>query len=186
MLFDDEFKVHDPMWGAKSAELDIANGQAEFDPAPGTPTLRWNRGFVFGDLDACASVRLAKATTDPTTSYAGVDLLGGGQPQLLSGGDRAQRLFHRGAHRRRQGRRQAPGGMEEGAGDQIPAPRRRTFCASRRRARDVQIAINGKPAASFTAEPPHTPSYIGMLAASAASKNGDTWVISDFKVTAPQ
>ena len=72
VLFDDEFKVHDPLWGAKSAELDIANGQAEFDPAPGTPTLRWNRGFVFGDLDACASVSLAKATTDPTTSYAGL------------------------------------------------------------------------------------------------------------------
>ena len=50
----------------------------------------------------------------------------------------------------------------------------------------MQIAINGKPAASFTAEPPHTPSYIGMLAASAASKNGDTWLITDFKVTAPQ
>ncbi len=51
---------------------------------------------------------------------------------------------------------------------------------------DVQIAINGQRVASFTGEPPHTPSYIGMLAASAPSKKGDTWSISDFKVTAPQ
>jgi hypothetical protein len=52
--------------------------------------------------------------------------------------------------------------------------------------RDVQIAINGQPAASFTADPPHTPSYVGIMAASAAGKNGDTWLIRDFKVTAPQ
>ena len=52
--------------------------------------------------------------------------------------------------------------------------------------RDVQVAINGQAAASFTADPPHTPSYIGIMAASAASKNGDTWLITDFKVTAPQ
>ena len=35
-------------------------------------------------------------------------------------------------------------------------------------------------------EPPKAPSYIGMLAASAPSKKGDDWSITDFKVTAPQ
>ena len=72
VLFEDAFQDHDPMWGAKGSDLTISGGQAEFDPAPGTPTLRWNRVFVFGDLDACASVRLAKETGDPTASYAGL------------------------------------------------------------------------------------------------------------------
>ncbi len=72
VLFEDAFNDHDPMWGPKSSELTISGGQAVFDPAPGTPTLRWNRVFVFGDLDACASVRIAKETSDPTASYAGL------------------------------------------------------------------------------------------------------------------
>ena len=41
-------------------------------------------------------------------------------------------------------------------------------------------------AASFTGDPPSRPSYIGMLAASAQSKRGDTWTITDFQVTEPQ
>ena len=170
--------MHDPLWGAKSAELDIADGQAEFDPAPGTPTLRWNRGFVFGDLDACASVRLAKATTDPTTSYAGLIFWVEDSRNYYQAVIAPNGYFT--VARIADGKAVAKRPVEW---KKVPAikyrrPRRRTRCASRRRARDVQIAINGKPAASFTAEPPHTPSYIGMLAASAASKNGDTWLIT--------
>jgi hypothetical protein len=50
----------------------------------------------------------------------------------------------------------------------------------------VELSVNGKQVASFKGEPPRGPSYIGMLAASAPSKNGDTWSITDFRVTAPQ
>jgi hypothetical protein len=185
VLFDDEFKVHDPMWGAKSAELNIANGQAAFEPAPGTPTLRWNRGFVFSDLDACASVRLAKATADPTTSYAGLifwvqDSRNYYQAVMAPNGYfTVARITDGKVVAKRPVEWKKISEINTGAGE-------KNVLRITAKGSDVQIAINGKPAASFTAEPPHTPSYIGMLAASAASKNGDTWAIGDFKVTAPQ
>jgi hypothetical protein len=185
VLFDDEFKVHDPMWGAKSAELNIADGQAEFDPAPGTPTLRWNRGFVFGDLDACASVRLAKETGDPTTSYAGLifwveDSRNYYQAVVAPNGyfTVARIADGKAVAKRPVAWKKVPSIVTGAKGKNVL---RVTAKGS-----DVQISINGQPAASFTAEPPPAPSYIGLLAASAASKNGDTWAISDFKVTAPQ
>jgi hypothetical protein len=185
VLFDDEFKVHDPMWGAKSAELNIADGQAAFDPAPGTPTLRWNRGFVFGDLDACASVRLAKETGDPTTSYAGVifwveDSRNYYQAVVAPNGYfTVARIADGKAVAKRPVEWKKVPSINNGA-------KEKNVLRVTAKGSDVQIAINGKPAANFTAEPPPAPSYIGMLAASAASKTGDTWVISDFKVTAPQ
>jgi hypothetical protein len=185
VLFDDEFKVQDPMWGAKSAELNIANGQAAFQPAPGTPTLRWNRGFVFGDLDACASVRITKATVDPTTSYAGLifwvqDSRNYYQAVLAPNGYfTVARITDGKAVAKRPVEWKKVADINTGAGE-------KNVLRITAKGSDVQIAINGKPAASFTAEPPLTPSYIGMLAASAASKNSDTWAIGDFKVTAPQ
>ena len=51
---------------------------------------------------------------------------------------------------------------------------------------NAEISINGEQVASFKGEPPHEPSYIGLLAASAPSKNGDDWSITDFMVAAPQ
>jgi hypothetical protein len=185
VLFDDEFKVHDPLWGAKSAELDIANGQAEFDPAPGTPTLRWNRGFVFGDLDACASVSLAKTTTDPTTSYAGLifwveDSRNYYQAVIAPNGYfTVARIADGKAVAKRPVEWKKVPAIKSGAQE-------KNVLRITAKGRDVQVAINGQAAASFTADPPHTPSYIGIMAASAASKNGDTWLITDFKVTAPQ
>ena len=47
-------------------------------------------------------------------------------------------------------------------------------------------AGNGKQVARFNGDPPRGPSYVGVLAASSPGKTGDTWSITDFKVTAPQ
>ena len=185
VLFDEEFKVHDPLWGAKSAELDIADGRAEFDPAPGTPTLRWNRGFVFGDIDACASMALAKATSDPTTSYAGLifwveDSRNYYQAVIAPNGYfTVARIADGKALAKRPVEWKKVPAIKTGA-------KEKNTLRITAKGRDVQIAINGQPAAAFTADPPQAPSYIGMLAASAASKTGDTWLITDFKVTAPQ
>lgn len=185
VLFDDEFKDHDPMWGAKGAELDISGGQAEFDPAPGTPALRWNRVFVFGDLDACASVRLAKDTGDPTASYAGLifwvqDSRNYYQAVIAPNGYfTVARIADGKAVAKRPVEWQKVPAINTGA-------KEKNVLRVTAKGSDVQIAINGQSVGSFTAEPPQTPSYIGMLAASAASKKGDTWAISDFKVTAPQ
>ena len=73
VLFADDFRSHDPTWGPKDARLAIAAGEAVFTPVPGTRTFRWNRAFVFGDGDACATLRLASATSGPTASHAGLD-----------------------------------------------------------------------------------------------------------------
>jgi len=185
VLFEDAFNDHDPMWGPKSSELTISGGQAEFDPAPGTPTLRWNRVFVFGDLDACASVRIAKETGDPTASYAGLifwvqDSRNYYQAVIAPNGYfTVARIADGKAVAKRPVDWQKIPAVNTGAKEKNVL--RVTVKGS-----DVQIAINGQRVAGFTAEPPHTPTYIGMLAASAASKKGDTWSISDFKVTAPQ
>ena len=152
---------------------------------PGTRTFRWNRAFVFDDVDACATVRLAKTTTDPTSSYAGLMfwvednrnyyqavIAPNGYftvARVVDGKVEPKRPVEWKQARRRQDRRQ---GEEHAAGAA--------------KGDEVEISVNGKQVASFKGEPPHAPSYIGMLAASAPSKNGDTWSITDFKVTAPQ
>ena len=71
-LLEDTFTVHDPAWGPKDDRLAIAAGEAVLSPAPGTRTLRWNRAFVFDDVDACATTQLTSYTSDPITSYAGL------------------------------------------------------------------------------------------------------------------
>ncbi len=114
------------------------------------------------------------------------DVLGRGQPQLLSGGPRAQRLLHGGARRRRQGRR------TKRPVDWVKLDEAKTGAKEKNTLRvtakgdHVAISVNGKQVADFKGEPPKAPSYIGMLAASAPSKSGDDWSITDFKVTAPQ
>jgi hypothetical protein len=185
VLFEDAFNDHDPMWGAKGSELTISGGQAEFDPAPGTPALRWNRVFVFDDLDACASVRLAKDTGDPTASYAGLIFWVQDSRNYYQAVMAPNGYFT--VARIADGKAVAKRPVEW---KKVPAittgAKEKNVLRVTAKGSDVQIAINGQPAGSFTAEPPPTPSYIGMLAASAASKKGDTWSISDFKVMAPQ
>jgi hypothetical protein len=46
----------------------------------------------------------------------------------------------------------------------------------------VAIEINDKEVARFRAQPPGQPSFMGLLAASAAGK-ADTWQFADLKVT---
>lgn len=185
VLFEDKFAGHDPMWGTKDAQVRIAGGQAEFDPTPGAPALRWNRAFVFGDLDACASVELAKPTTDPTASYAGLvfwvqDSRNYYEAVVAPNGYfTVARIVDGKVVARR------PVGWTKLANVKTGANTRNALRVTIK-GPEVQISINGKPAASFRGEPPQRPTHIGMLASSAASKNGDTWSVTDLKVTAPQ
>ncbi|KAB2939370.1 MAG: hypothetical protein K8F92_16280 [Hyphomicrobium sp.] len=185
LLFDDAFTEHDANWGMKDSQFAVTGGEAVFSPTPGTPALRWNRVFVFGDIDACASIHLANVTTDPTASYAGLvfwvqDSRNYYQAVMAPNGYfTVARIVDGKAVAKR------PVEWTKIAAIKTGAKEKNTLRVTTKGA-DVQIAINGKPAASFTGEQPRWPSYLGMLAASAASKKGDTWSISDLKVTAPQ
>ncbi len=185
VLFEDTFAGHDPMWGTKDAQVKIAGGQAEFDPTPGAPTLRWNRAFVFGDLDACASVELAKPTTDPTASYAGLVFWVQDSRNYYEAVVAPNGYFTVAHIVDGKVVAKRPVGWTKLANVKTGANARNSLRVTIK-GPEVQVAINGKPAASFRGEPPQRPSHIGMLAASAASKNGDTWSVTDLKVTAPQ
>jgi hypothetical protein len=141
--------------------------------------------FVFDDLDACASVRIAKDTGDPTASYAGLIFWVQDSRNYYQAVMAPNGYFT--VARIADGKAVAKRPVEW---KKVPAittgAKEKNVLRVTAKGSDVQIAINGQPAGSFTAEPPPTPSYIGMLAASAASKKGDTWSISDFKVMAPQ
>lgn len=185
VLFEDKLDAHDPMWGMKDAEVTIGGGRAEFDPTPGSSTLRWNRAFVFGDLDACASVQLAKPTANPTASYAGLlfwvqDSRNYYQAAVAPNGYfTVARVVDGKVVAKR------PIAWTKVAAIKTGANERNTLRVAVKGA-EVQVSINGQQVGSFHGEPPRGPSYIGMLASSAASKAGDTWSISDLKVTAPQ
>jgi hypothetical protein len=185
VLFEDKFVDHDPMWGAKDGEVKIAGGGAEFDPAPGTPTLRWNRAFVFGDLDACINVELAKPTTNPTASYAGLlfwvtDSRNYYQAVVAPNGYfTVARIVDGKVVAKRPVAWAKVAAVKTG-------PKQSNTLRVTAKGPEVQVQINGTNVASFRDEPPLGQTHIGLLASSAAGKNGDTWSISGLKVTAPQ
>jgi hypothetical protein len=185
VLFEDKFIGHDPMWGGKSSEVTMGGGQAEFDPAPGTPALRWNRAFVFSDIDACATVQLAKPTADPTASYAGLlfwvqDSRNYYQAVLAPNGYFTVAHITDGKVVAKR-----PVAWSRQAAIKTGAKELNTLRVTAK-GPEAQVFVNGQQVASFRGEPPASASYIGMLASSAQSKTGDTWSISDLKITAPQ
>lgn len=185
VLFEDSFAAHDPMWGHKGSEVSIADGRAEFDPQPGTSALRWNRAFVFGDVDACASVQLANPTTNPTASYAGLvfwaqDSRNYYQAVVAPNGYfTVARIVDGKVVAKR------PIAWAKNAAIKTGAKERNALRVITK-GPEVQVFVNGKQAGGFHGEPPAGPTYLGMLAASADSKKGDTWFVTDLKVTAPQ
>ncbi len=185
VLFEDGFTSHDPTWGPKDARLKIASGEAVLSPVPGTRTFRWNRVFVFDDVDACATVRLDKPTTDSTSSYAGLmfwveDNRNYYQAVIAPNGYFTVARVVNGVV------------QDKRPVDWVKLDNAKTGAKEKNTLRvttkgdHVAISVNGKEVATFMGEPPHGPSYIGMLAASAPSKRGDDWSVTDFKVTAPQ
>jgi len=185
VLFVDNFKAHDPTWGRKDARLKISSGKAVLTPVPGTRTFRWNRVFVFEDLDACATVSLAKRTSDATASYAGLmfwveDNQNYYQAVIAPNGyfTIARVINGREAPTR-------PVKWTKTSAIKYGAKKKNTLRLILK-GDQVGVLINGKEVASFTGEPPSRPSYIGLLAASAPSKRGDTWSVTDFKITEPQ
>lgn len=185
LLFEDKFTDHDPMWGTKDGEVKISGGEAEFDPNPGTSALRWNRAFVFSDMDACLTVRPANNTINPTASYAGLlfwvqDSRNYYQAVVAPNGYfTVARIVDGKVVAKR------PVAWTKVAAVNTGSKERNTLRVTIK-GPQAEIAINGKPAASFHGDPPVGASYIGMLAASADTKKGDTWTVSDLKVTAPQ
>ena len=185
VLFADDFKSHDPTWGPKDARLAIAAGEAVFTPVPGTRTFRWNRAFVFGDVDACATVRLANATSDPTASYAGLifwveDDRNYYQAVLAPSGYFTVARVADGKVEA-----QRPVDWKKLDVAKTGAKEKNTLRVTSKGS-EVQVSVNGKQVASFKGEAPERPSYIGMLAASAPGRKGDAWSIADFKVAAPR
>ncbi len=185
VLFVDNFRAHDPTWGRKDARLKISSGKAVFTPVPGTRTFRWNRVFVFDDLDACATVSLAKGTSDATASYAGLmfwveDNQNYYQAVIAPNGyfTIARIINGRDAPSR-------PIKWTKTNAIKYGAKKKNTLRLILK-GDQVGVLINGKEVANFTGEPPSRPSYIGLLAASASSKRGDTWSVTDFKITEPQ
>jgi len=184
-LYDGAFAEYDTNWGPKDSKFDIANGVATFTPAPGTPALRWNRVFVFGDMDACAEFTLANNTANPTASYAGLvfwvqDSRNYYQAVLAPNGYfTVARIVDGKALPKR------PVAWTKLDAAKTGSKQKNTMRVTIK-GEQVDIAVNGSPAGSFRGEPPRWPSHIGLLAASASSKNGDTWQVGDLKVTAPQ
>jgi hypothetical protein len=185
ILFDDGFAAHDSSWGGKDGQFAIAGGEAVFTPAPGTAAMRWNRAFVFGDLDACAKVELAKPTQDSTKSYAGLLFWvqdGRNYYQAViapNGYFTVARIVDGKVVAKR------PVDWKRLDGIKTGAEQKNTLRVTAK-GPAVQVSVNGKTVASFTGEPPRGPSYLGMMAASADSKKGDSWSVSDLIVTAPQ
>ena len=185
VLYDNAFAEHDANWGPKDSKFDIADGVATFNPAPGTPALRWNRVFVFGDMDACAEFTLANNTANPTTSYAGIvfwvqDSRNYYQAVVAPNGYfTVARIVDGKAIPKR------PVAWTKLAAAKTGSKQKNTMRITIK-SEQVDIAVNGSPAGSFKGEPPRWPSHIGLLAASADSKNGDTWQVGALKVTAPQ
>ena len=185
VLFEDRFTSHDPTWGPKDARLKIASGEAVLSPVPGTRTFRWNRAFVFDDVDACATLRLAKQTADETSSYAGLmfwveDNRNYYQAVLAPNGYLTVARVVDGVV---QAKRPVEWIKVDAA--ETGAKEKNTLRVTAK-GDHVAISVNGKEVADFTGAPPKDPSHIGLLAASASSKRGDDWTITDFKVTKPQ
>ena len=141
--------------------------------------------FVFDDLDACATVSLAKGTSDATASYAGLmfwveDNQNYYQAVIAPNGyfTIARIINGRDAPSR-------PIKWTKTNAIKYGAKKKNTLRLILK-GDQVGVLINGKEVANFTGEPPSRPSYIGLLAASAPSKRGDTWSVTDFKITEPQ
>jgi hypothetical protein len=185
VLFEDAFARQDRAWGPKDERLAISSGEAVFNPVPGTSTFRWNRAFVFDDVDACATVRLAKATADPTTSYAGLMFWVEDNRNYYQAVIAPNGYFT--VARVVDGKIEAKRPVEWKQLDVIKkgAKEKNTLRVAAK-GDEVEVSVNGQEVASFKGERPKAPSHIGMLAASASSRNGDTWSISGLKVSAPQ
>lgn len=185
VLFEDAFTSHDPAWGPKDGRLAIASGEAMLSPAPGTQTLRWNRAFVFDDVDVCATARLTSYTSDPITSYAGLmfwvkDDRNFYQAVIAESGHfTVARVVDGKVQQKR------PVAWTDLEVAKTKAKEKNTLRVATKGDR-VVVSVNGKQVAKFSGDPPRGPSYVGMLAASSPGKTGDTWSITDFKVAAPQ
>jgi hypothetical protein len=185
VLYEDAFQSHDPAWGAKDDKLAIAAGEAVLSPAPGTRTLRWNRAFVFDDVDACATARLTSYTSDPITSYAGLmfwvkDDRNFYQAVIAESGHfTVARVVDGKVQQKR------PVAWTDLDAAKTKAKEKNTLRVATKGDR-VVVSVNGKQVAKFTGERPKGPSYVGVLAASSPGKTSDTWSITDFKVAEPR
>jgi hypothetical protein len=185
VLFEDPFASHDPAWGAKDDRAAIGSGEALLSPDPGTRTLRWNRVFLFGDVDVCATARLTSYTSDPITSYAGLmfwvkDDRNFYQAVITESGHfTVARVIDGKVQQRR------PVAWTDLDVAKAKGKEKNTLRVITKGDR-VAILVNGKRVAQFNAEPPRGASFVGMLAASSPGKAGDTWSITDFRVSAPQ
>ncbi len=185
VLYEDGFKTHDPTWGPKDARLQISDGEAVINPVPGTRTFRWNRVFVFDDVDACATVRLGKNTSDPTSSYAGLIFWVEDNRNFYQAVIAPNGYFTVARVVDGQVESNRPVEWTKLEAAKTGAKEKNALRVTAK-GDQVEISVNGKQVASFKGTPPREPSHIGLLAASAPSKNGDTWSITDFSVSAPK
>jgi len=141
--------------------------------------------FVFDDLDACATISLAKRTTDPTASYAGLMFWVEDNQNYYQAVIAPNGYFT--IARVVNGKELSSRPLKWTKTDAIKyGAKKKNTLRLILKGDQVGVLINGQEVASFTGESPSRPSYIGLLAASAPSKRGDAWSVTDFKVTEPQ
>ena len=180
LLFDDDFTTHDLiLWGKPDKSFEIKSGRAQFRPEPNHLWWSWNTIFAFDDADICVTITLIE-TTDPTRSYGGLMFWVKDNDNFYSLDIASNGYFQ---VRRKLAGKWTPGVLPWTQTDALKrGPNQPNKVRVSVKSQTVAVQINDTEVARFRAQPPDQPSFIGLLAASAAAK-ADTWNFSDLKVT---
>ncbi len=178
ILFDDDFSMHDPSWGALTEQFEIKGGKATVKPPPNRAQVQLNTGFAFEEADICVTVT-AIEVADPKAAHAGLIFWAKDYDnyyvfQIASNG-----LYN--VARRLGGKwvstiaRSESDAIKQGPNQSNAL--RLTF-----KGQTVVLAINGKEVTRFRAQAPDGPSFIGVYAES-QSVSADNWQFTNLKVT---
>ncbi len=179
ILFQENFKTRDPIWGKPTTRVQIKDGKAIITPAPNMSQWQLETGFAFEDADICATVTLLE-TADPTRGAGGLIFWAQDNSNyyvlnIASNGYYQVNRFMSG--------RWAPDVIAWTESDAIKkGPNQPNVLRVTLTGQTVAVHINGKEVTRFRAQPPDGPSVTGIFAASAPEKS-DMWQFTDLKVT---
>lgn len=179
ILFQEEFKSRDPIWGKESKRVQIKDGRAIIRPAANMSQWQLETGFAFEDADICVTVTLLE-TADPTRGAGGLIFWAQDNSNyyvlnVASNGYYQVNRFMSG--------RWAPDVIAWTESDAIKkGPNQPNRLRVTLRGQTVAVHINGKEVTRFRAQAPQGPSVTGIFAASAPEKP-DVWQFTNLKVT---